>query len=323
MIGKFARHILIVIAALAMVSCMKETIVTRDAITFAPVAEKSTKTIIDGTTYPDGKSFVVSAYHNGTDTYFSDLEAAYSITQDGTKLWETSTAEYWPLGGSLKFNAYSPASVSDITDITIDSDGISVTDYTIQTTDQMTTDLCYASATVPDCANHPESVPLVFSHALSQVVFRVKAAAYYTNTTISLTSLSLSGICSVGDFSSGSWSNWETPYTYTLSSATTPLTYDGEHEPETIVICSYLFVPQEIPADANINVGYSITQTISGDDYSLANPPVSIALRNTVTEWQPGKKYVYTLNIGLNNLINFTASAANWGDPIEGSFVVE
>lgn len=291
----------------------------RDAISFAPVASKPTKAIISGTTYPTGESFKVSAFHNGTAAYFEGLTAS----RISDNLWETSSTQYWPLGGSLTFNAYSPDSAS----ATISASGVSVSGYTIQNTTQMETDFCYASATVANCDSHPNAVPLAFSHALSQVVFRVKAAGYYsTNTTtvsLAMTSLSLSGICSVGDFSSGSWSNWATPYTYTLSSAATPLTYDGEHEPETIVICSYLFVPQEIPADANINVGYSITQTISGDDYSLANPPVSIALRNTVTEWQPGKKYVYTLNIGLNNLINFTASAANWGDPIEGSFVVE
>lgn len=291
----------------------------KDAISFAPVASKPTKAIISGTTYPTGESFKVSAFHNGTAAYFEGLTAS----RISDNLWETSSTQYWPLGGSLTFNAYSPDSAS----ATISASGVSVSGYTIQNTTQMETDFCYASATVANCDSHPNAVPLAFSHALSQVVFRVKAAGYYsTNTTtvsLAMTSLSLSGICSVGDFSSGSWSNWATPYTYTLSSAATPLTYDGEHEPETIVICSYLFVPQEIPADANINVGYSITQTISGDDYSLANPPVSIALRNTVTEWQPGKKYVYTLNIGLNNLINFTASAANWGDPIEGSFVVE
>lgn len=291
----------------------------KDAISFTPVASKPTKAIISGTTYPTGESFKVSAFHNGTAAYFEGLTAS----RISDNLWETSSTQYWPLGGSLTFNAYSPASAN----ATISASGVSVSGYTIQNTTQMETDFCYASATVANCDSHPNAVPLAFSHALSQVVFRVKAAGYYsTNTTtvsLAMTSLSLSGICSVGDFSSGSWSNLKTPYTYTLSSATTPLTYDGEHEPETIVICSYLFVPQEIPADANINVGYSITQTISGVDYSLANPPVSIALRNTVTEWQPGKKYVYTLNIGLNNLINFTASAANWGDPIEGSFVVE
>ena len=291
----------------------------KDAISFAPVASKPTKAIISGTTYPTGESFKVSAFHNGTAAYFEGLTAS----RISDNLWETSSTQYWPLGGSLTFNAYSPASAN----ATISASGVSVSGYTIQNTTQMETDFCYASATVANCDSHPNAVPLAFSHALSQVVFRVKAAGYYsTNTTtvsLAMTSLSLSGICSVGDFSSGSWSNWATPYTYTLSNAITPLTYDGEHEPETIVICSYLFVPQEIPADANINVGYSITQTISGVDYSLANPPVSIALRNTVTEWQPGKKYVYTLNIGLNNLINFTASAANWGDPIEGSFVVE
>ena len=313
--GKFARHILIVIAALAMVSCMKETIVTRDAISFAPVASKPTKAIIEGTDYPVDVRFAVSAFYNGSAPYFRNITATKASTY-----WETASPEYWPLGGSLKFNAYSPASVSDITDITIDSDGISVTDYTIQTTDQMTTDLCYASATVPDCANHPESVPLVFSHALSQVVFRVKAAAYYTNTTISLTSLSLSGIYSVGDLSGGEWENQDTEHTYTLSSVSTVLSYSGT-TPEVADVCNYLYLPQTFGPNAALRVGYSITQRVSDTDYTLTNPPVSIPLSGSISQWEPGKKYIYTINIGMDN-INFTATANSWNEQ-QGGVVVE
>ncbi|MBQ3983984.1 MAG: fimbrillin family protein, partial [Bacteroidales bacterium] len=214
---------IILAAAAVTASCTKNTVDLPygGAISFAPVAEKSTKAIIEGTTYPDGESFKVSAYHGGTDPYFVNLTADYSLTQNGTKLWETSSAQYWPLAGSLTFNAYSPSSASGVT---ITSAGVTATDYTIQTSAQMTTDLCYASATVADCANHPESVPLVFSHALSQVVFRVKAASYYANTTLTLNSLSIAGIYSVGDFTGSAWENQDTEYTYNLSSTPTNLT---------------------------------------------------------------------------------------------------
>ena len=218
------------VAAAVTASCTKNVIdlPSGGSISFAPVAEKSTKAIIEGTSYPTTESFVVSAYHEGSDAYFEDLEASYN---NSIALWETSTAEYWPLAGSLDFIAYSPSSA---TGVTIDSDGVSATDYTIQTSAQMTTDLCYAAATVADCSNHPESVPLVFNHALSQVVFRVKAASYYANTTLTLNSLSIAGIYSVGDFTGSAWENQDTEYTYNLSSTTTALTYDGENVPETI-----------------------------------------------------------------------------------------
>ena len=310
-----------IIGALLLSACSKSEADRPDnVISFAPVAAKPTKAIISGTTYPTSESFVVSAFHNGTAAYFEDLTATYS---NANSLWATTEAQYWPLGGSLDFIAYSPASAGLNIDAT---DGVTATDYTVQTTAQMTTDLCYASATVADCSNHPDAVPLTFSHALSQIVFRVKAAGYYTTAsstvTLSMTSLSLSGIYSVGDFAAGAWSNQDSAYTYTLSNSATSLTYDGNNDPNVIDVCAYLYLPQTISADARLNVGYTITQTVSGTPYTVENPPVSIPLRNTVTEWQPGKKYIYTINIGLDNLITFTASTVAWEEK-SGGVVVE
>ena len=317
------RHLAYIILAVAalLASCTKNTVDLPDSrfISFAPVAEKSTKTIIDGTTYPDGESFVVSAYHEGVDLYFEDLTAGYAITQNGTKLWETSESQYWPLDGSLTFNACSPASTA-ASGVTIDADGISASGFTIP--DQMTTDLCFASATVADCSDHPEYVSLVFSHALSQVVFQAKAAAYYANTTVSLTSLSLQGIYSVGDFTDGEWENQDTEHTYTLSNTSTALTYSGT-TPVASNVCSYLYLPQTFGPNASLRVGYSITQRVSDTDYTLTNPPVSIPLSGSITQWEPGKKYIYTINIGMDNVITFTASAVGWVDNSDNIIVEE
>ena len=306
-----------------MAACTTTEIESRyDSISFQPVAAKATKAIIDGTSYPTSESFAVSAYHNGTAEYFADLTASYSSQE---QLWETSTAEYWPLGGSLTFNAYSPASAG----LTISASGVSVADYTVQTAAQMTTDLCYASATVADCAQHPASVPLTFSHALSQVVFRVKAADYYNTNgstfSLAMTSLTMDGILSVGDFASRAtplWSNVDTEHSYTLSSTSTALTYNAQNQPNTLDVCANLFIPQTLGDDACINVAYSLTQTVSGETYTMTNSPVTIGLNSTIAEWEPGKKYIYTLSIGLNNLITFTATAADWTEQ-GGGVVVE
>ena len=311
---RLRRLILIIIASALTCACVKSEM-DGNAISFEPVSSKPTKAIITGTEYPTSESFVVSAYHNGTDAYFTDLTASY---QSSISLWETSTPEYWPLAGSLTFQAYSPASAG----LTIDASGVSVDGYTVQTTEQMTTDLCYGSATVADCSAHPDAVPLVFSHALSQVVFRVKAAEYYSNVTLSLNSLSLGGVYSVGNFSAGTWSDHSSKHDYTISSSPLTLTYSGE-EPDVTEISAYLFLPQTLAADAVMNIGYSITQTVSGTDYSVENPPKAYALKTTtVTEWEAGKKYIYTINVGLNNLITFTASAKAWNEQ-DGGFVVE
>lgn len=312
------RHLYIivatVVAALAS-ACMKDE-ADKPVISFSPVASKATKAIISGNDYPTGESFVVSAYHEGTDAYFEDLTASYNST---LHLWETSESQYWPLGGSLTFNAYSPAAANGVS---IDASGIIASNYTIQTSEQMTTDLCYATATVDDCATHPDAVTLTFSHALSQVVFRVKAADYYENTTLSMTSLSIGGIYSVGDFSEGAWENHDTEFTYTLSSTSTALTYSGT-TPVVANVCSFLFLPQTFGPNAAMRVGYSIVQNIGGQEYTLTNPPVSIPLGSSLAAWEPGKKYIYTINIGMNNVITFTASTVGWQDENDNIIVEE
>ena len=307
---------------LALVSACSKSEVDKPvgSISFAPVAAKATKAIIAGTTYPVDESFVVSAYRSAGEAYFEDLTAAYSSSMS---LWETTDAQFWPLGGSLDFIAYSPASAG----LTIASGGVSAEDYTITTAAQMTTDLCYASASVADCANHPDSVPLTFSHALSQVVFRVKAAGYYSTAsstvTLSMTSLALNGIYSVGDLNQGTWENLGSEHNYTLSGTPTELTYNGSNQPETVDVCAYLFLPQELGPNAAISVGYNIVQRVSGTDYTLENTPVTIPLGSSLTQWEPGKKYIYTLNIGMNNVITFTASTVGWQDDGDNIIVEE
>jgi len=301
-------YLLIGTALLASACTKSWTDLEERFISFAPVASKPTKAIIAGNTYPNSESFVVSAYHEGTAAYFEDLVASFTPSAN---LWTTASSQYWPLSGSLTFHAYSPAGANGVS---IDAtDGMTASGYTIHTPSQMTTDLCHASATVADCAAHPEYVGLTFSHALSQIVFRVKPADYYENTTLSLTSLSMDGILSVGDFTGGQWENQHTPYNYALASAPVALAYDGT-TPVTTDVCAYLFLPQTLVPEAAIQVGYSITQTVSGTDYTLENPPVNISLGGSITQWEPGKKYIYTLNIGMNNVITISASAVGWSD---------
>lgn len=310
--NKVAIFVIATVAALAASSCVKidQDPIVRESISFAPVAAKSTKAIISGNEYPTTESFKVSAFYEGTQTYFENLTASYS-----NPYWVTSTDEYWPLEGTLTFYSYSPASASGVS---IDAtNGITATGYTIQNSTQMETDLCYASTTAIDCVAHPDEVALQFSHALSQVVFRVKAADYYSTATndvaLALTSLSLNGINSVGDFANGTWSNQDVLRDYTISNTATALTYTNQ-TPDLIDLASYLFIPQELGNNAALSVGYNIAQVSGNNNYTLTNPPVSIPLGGTITRWEPGKKYIYTLTIGMNNVITFTATAVGWQD---------
>ena len=315
-------YLIIAAAAVLLSGCVKSEIVS-NKISFAPVASKATRAIITGTTYPQEESFVVSAFHTGSAPYFEGMTASYSSTLN---LWATSEDQYWPLSGSLTFKAYSPSSLAGVT-INSSTGVITATDYTIDTPTKLTTDFCYGSYMVEDCSNHPSSVPLQFSHALAQVVFRVTAGGYYNDenrtVAISMTSLSLDNVYSVGDFSDGTWSNQETEHDYTLSSTTTALTYGAGNVPDTINICSYLLIPQTLSNTDSLTVGYTIAQTVNSTTFTFANEPVSIPLRGTITQWEPGKKYIYTISIGLNDNITFTATADTWTSVPGGGVVVE
>lgn len=313
---------LILALAAALLSACTISEITSSKISFAPVASKATRAIITGTTYPDSVHFIVSAYHEGSVPYFEDQEASYNSTID---LWATAQDQYWPLGGTLTFKAFSPAGLRSA--VAIDqTNGVTATDYTIQNTTRMTTDFCYATATVDDCSNHPESVTLTFSHALSQVVFRVKAADYYNDAThsvsITLDSLKMNGIYSVGSFADSTWTpDTNSEYSYSLSNTGTALTYTSQL-PDTLTLCEYLFVPQTLGANAALSVGYSIDQTVNSTTFTFGNSPVTIPLRGTITQWLPGRKYIYTLSVGLNNNITFTATTTAWQDSGD-SVVVE
>ena len=133
----------------------------------------------------------------------------------------------------------------------------------------------------------------------------------------------LKGIYSVGDLNQGTWENLGSEHNYTLSDTPTELTYNGSNQPETVDVCAYLFLPQELGPNAAISVGYNIVQRVSGTDYTLENTPVTIPLGSSLTQWEPGKKYIYTLNIGMNNVITFTASTVGWQDDGDNIIVEE
>ena len=314
--GKFARHILIVIAALAMVSCMKETIVTRDAITFAPVASKPTKAIIEGTDYPVDVPFAVSAFYNGSATYFNDVTVVKASAD-----WETTSPEYWPLNGSLSFYAYSPGTTTGATASA--ATGVAFSNYTVDSE----TDLCIASYTESNCAQRAGStVPLQFTHALSQIVVNIRQSRNYNaeiNNKTNLVAITVNELSLQGMYVNAAFTQLPTPtwsitqqsetgeYEFSLGNSGYALTAGAAAQK----VGTLLAIPQSLEG-IYLHAVYTVRQTVtdnSTDESEVfsVTTPVDIPLSQYLSSWACGKKYVYTLSFGLEP-IEIQASTVEW-----------
>lgn len=194
--------ILAAMASAALVSCVKNepapSVTDRQEITFAPpVVGVTTKGDIDlPTAYPNTESFGVFAYYyadkydifNEDVIYMNDVtvNAKSNNTSIGgktaTHTWQPEENYYWPKTGSLTFVAYSPASINGQTTIAShDESGIKFTDYQVpESADQdlMFSDRTYDAVESSQDINDDKyyGVDIKFNHALSAVLFQVKAA---------------------------------------------------------------------------------------------------------------------------------------------------
>lgn len=326
------RHALIYVfvgAALAGACTKSEIQLPDDVIAFAPVTAKVTKAIIDDNVYPLNVPFVVSAYHNGTNEYFNNLSASY--IQNSDNIWETSSAEYWPLGGSLTFYAYSPGSLTGAT--TSAATGVAFSNYTLDPA----TDLCIASYTESDCAQRADdTVPLQFSHALSQIVVKIRQTQNYNAeinnksniVVITVDELSLKDMyvnAAFAQLPTPTWSITEQSetgeYEFSLGNSGYVLTPGAAAQQ----VGRLLTIPQSLEGIC-LHTVYTVRQTVtdnSTDETTVfsVTTPVDIPLSQYLSSWACGRKYIYTLSYGLDP-IEVQASTVDWV-PDGGEIIVE
>lgn len=121
------KYLTIALAAgLALVSCQKEVLVENSEAPANEITLKaatvSTKSAIDGSTFPDGYGMLVSAYRNkqvGDTEGAGDASADYFEgikfvkTGSGSTVWGGATSpKYWPLNGTLDFLCIASAGIN-------------------------------------------------------------------------------------------------------------------------------------------------------------------------------------------------------------------
>lgn len=286
----------------------------------------------------------------GTQLYLKDLEVSYQTNLNGTNAgWAPSYPVYWPKteNAKLTFAAYSPSEASQFNH-TYDESGLSLTGFTPKSNVAEQYDLMYSSRSYNRIASRNELTPgtghttssyagvdILFHHALSSINFKAKTAADYPNTEIKIKKITINNAYTKADFKENitnevtderapSWSNFQTPTNYVV--------YDGGTSLSSTSVTGLLgspalLIPQKMDgtdASYNAEIKVTVNYTIKvGDGEAVAQTGV-VSFKNgnsgdyftdgtnKIEAWEMGKRYTYTISIGLNNIIYFSPEVDEW-----------
>ena len=262
---------------------------TGRAIAFTPAAE--TRAAVEGSALPD--DFKVWGWYGEStgnidkNVFNGTIIKAPNWTYDGG-------AQYWIPGMTYNFYGVYPASYGSCTN----SGVITVEDFDCsEAVDLMT-------ATARGLSG--DATPIVamqFKHQLSKV--NIVATVEGGNCTV--TSATFSGMVTKGSYSSSA--GWTSTITGSFTNS----------EPKVLdttgidLLDDLLLIPQAVTDQFKITVSY----TLDGVQMSQ-----EITLPNSISQWDAGQSYKYTLTFKGNNII-FTVNVASWNSSTGGIITVE
>lgn len=340
---KTNQLILATAALVALAACTKETAnlevpeTEANEIGFKAVATMSTKAnnaIITGTTYETDNTFQLWAWQSEAGTYaeFSENSASNFMTNltiawcggpsSRANAWRNNDHYYyWPFTGKIAFLGIHPSTVAPTStgwDATNNKPKASITGYTISDSNK-TVDLMFANNEGTRVSNGNTPVNMVFKHALSQIEFKVKTQDNYTNDVqFDLNSVQINNIDLSGDVAyANSAFTWTANTTQTQNWVYYNSAFENVNNTAQVYGAAVVMIPQPAFADdpATLDAVEGTTLTIG---YSMQQLPKNsnAKITGTVTVpapqvWEPGNKYVYTLNFNLNEIL-FNPSVTNW-----------
>ncbi len=309
-------------AAVALASCSQDEPVVSNpgrAIDFrSAMSSRATET-----TNANLTSINVAAFM-GDKLFFPTMD----FTKGSDGFFTSLTEYYWPGDDTeLTFYAFSPANPGGVVSLTADDK--SVTNFTTAPTMADQVDFITANATGKKSVNETSGVPLTFNHQLSQI--EVRAKTENTVYTFSISGVRIGQPVSTGsyDFVTSDWTLDSDKAIYTdtytepkvLTSDAVSVMGDGGNA---------MLLPQQLTAwdpasDASnsakgaylsvkLNVstaetGVQVYPFPSNGDCQWAAIPID-------TNWEAGKKYIYTLDF------THGAGYVDPNDPIPGDPVL-
>lgn len=291
-------------AAMFIASCSSDDVVSTNtgrAIDF----RTSVGTRGAETTTANINKFWVTAIDEAGANYFSKQE--YKKEKEGA-FFTSSPLYYWP-AGTLNFFAYSPSETDLGATVTIDKDTKNLADFSPATEIANQKDFVTATASGTRAANETNGVELKFAHQLSQI--EIKAKNTNTGYVYKVVGVRIGKPVSKGTFtfSPNTWSLTTTKKAnYEVEYATTPRTLAADAATMMgTANNNAMLLPQQLVAWAsatdktnNANGAYiALKIQITTKDGARVYPAkgdydwAAVAIG---TNWEAGKKYVYTLD---------------------------
>ena len=279
--------------------------------------------------------------------YMDNVRVTYGATPGTNGSWGSNPAYYWPKGGSLTFAAYAPYMS---TGATYDATGIHFSDYQIADLAEEQVDLLFSeraydqtSADQTDPNPYYYGVQINFLHALSSIKFKVAMDPTLADSALDyvfvVTKIDVLNAYSKGNFNqnltdgpnnktpdaaSGDWFDYQDETDYVAyNDATAGISLTNAEVKETVTgdnATNLILLPQKMKhgsaLDATDEVKVQVTykmrhKEMEAEEYITTVNEVSLNSSTSVKEWLRGKRYVYTLTLGLEE-IRFAPKVEPW-----------
>lgn len=309
-------------AVAALASCSKDDVVDvnkGEGISFRASLDKAL-TRANVTKLENLAAFNVTAVGNGAN-YFTNLAVT---SDDNGNTWKTASTYYWP-GYQLAFFAYSPQTPAGT--VSIDNSGKKITGFSPEQAVANQKDLVISYNTGTKAGNETSGVAMNFKHALSQI--EVKAKCSNDKIKIEVIGVKLANAAAKADFTfpetetntaytlqQSQWADWSEKdvhdKAYMIQNLGTPVTLNGTAQSIMFGDDNFMLIPQQLTkwdgTAATIGAYLSVLCRIYGgenQDVLLYPQPTTsddktgkyaFAAVGIDTNWEPGKKYTYTLD---------------------------
>lgn len=319
-------------AVLLAVGCSEinevSTVSEQDPVEIMPLNGPSTRAAIDGTTFPEARTLIVSAYYNAVRGDSQNYFANSTFARNASGKWSCSGgAKYWPLRGTLDLFAYSIDGLSQSNQAYLSNNAQGVS-FNISNNGTQQTDILYGRVTA--ASRVAAGNPMTMKHAQALIVFTAQSNVAYNATNnygITITSIVLenayySGKLAIdGSAAAGSQCTWsslgnqQNKTLPTVSSGDTKIPYNVPASAPAITASGWhmgiggygILVPEQN------QTRFYITYVLhNGKDNSGNNVDNTLTYQYDCSgTWDEGKKYIYAISFTLNEII-VVPSVTDW-----------